>query len=201
MMPRTRSGPGKPEICGRTVHEYLVLVEAFHGHTAPGMVLGGFTVDLAYRHLPAGELFDALCETRACLPDAIQILTPCTVGNGWLRIIDIGRFALAFYEKQSGLGVRVYVDPLKLEPYAEIKKWFFKLKPKKAQDRDLLLAELLKAGSTVCGFAEVRLDPDFMRPSPRQGFALCPQCHESFPLEHGPLCLACQGKLPYLPLG
>ena len=30
-------------------------------------------VDGAYKHLPEGGFFDALCETRACLPDAIQI--------------------------------------------------------------------------------------------------------------------------------
>jgi len=86
---------------------YLEMVKAFHGHVAPGMIFAGLMVDLAYRNLPPGEFFDAVCETRACLPDAIQILTPCTVGNGWLRIVDIGRFALSFYEKYTGDGVRV----------------------------------------------------------------------------------------------
>jgi formylmethanofuran dehydrogenase subunit E len=194
---KQRTGPC---ILDHSFDEYLGLVKSFHGHIAPGMILGGFMVDLAYRHLPGGEFFDALCETTACLPDAIQILTPCTIGNGWLKIIDIGRFALTFYEKQGGLGVRVYVDPLKLVPYTEIKNWFFKRKPKKEQNRDLLLAEMGKTGSKVCGFEKVRLDPDFIRPTPRRGFALCPKCHESFPLEHGPLCLGCQGKLPYLPV-
>jgi len=185
-------------ICNHGYHEYLELARSFHGHISPGMVLGGFMVDLAYRHLPEGEFFDALCETKKCLPDAIQILTPCTVGNGWLRIIDIGRFALSFYEKYGGFGVRVYVDPPKLEPFSELKSWFFKLKPKREQDRDLLLDEIQKAGSTVCSVEDVRLDPEFIKAGHRKGFALCPSCHEAYPSEHGPLCRGCQGQLPYI---
>ena len=189
----------EPTICSHSYSEYLQLVRSFHGHLAPGMVLGGFMVDGAYKHLPEGEFFDALCETRACLPDAIQILTPCTVGNGWLRIIDIGRFALTLFEKYGGSGIRVFVDPPKLEPFPELKNWFFKIKPKQEQDFDLLLDEIREGGSTVCSFEEVRLDPDFIRPLRRKGFTLCPLCHESYPSDDGPLCRGCQGQLPYLP--
>ncbi len=195
---QNKAGSPKPSILGYSYSEYLDLVKSFHGHIAPGMILGGFMVDLAYRHLPEGEFFDALCETKACLPDAIQILTPCTVGNGWLKIIDIGRYALTFYEKYGGIGVRVYVDPAKMEPYPEIKSWFFKRKSKQEQDGNLILGEMEKAGSGICGFEEVRLDPDFISGKPRKGFILCPQCHESYPLEHGSLCQGCQGRLPYM---
>jgi formylmethanofuran dehydrogenase subunit E len=188
----------EPTICNYSYQEYLQLAKSFHGHIAPGMVLGGFMVDLAYRHLPEGEFFDALCETKKCLPDAIQILTPCTVGNGWLRVIDIGRFALSLYEKYGGLGVRVYVDPPKLEPFPELKTWFFKLKPKTEQDRDRVLDEIQKAGSTVCSLEEVSLDPEFIKADYRKGFTLCPLCHEAYPIEHGPLCGGCQGQLPYI---
>jgi hypothetical protein len=47
-------------------------VKAFHGYDAPGIIIGGFMVDLAYRHLPEGGLLDALSETPKCWPDAIQ---------------------------------------------------------------------------------------------------------------------------------
>ena len=186
-------------ICDHSYDEYIDMVKSFHGHVAPGMLLGGFMVDLAYRHLPEGELFDAFCETRACLPDAIQILTPCTVGNGWLRIIDIGRYALSFFEKHEGAGVRVYVDPEKLEPFPEIKNWFFKRIPKMEQDRDQLMAEIQKAGSSICSFEPVKIDPAFLRPGGRKGFTLCPICHEAYPTEKGPICGGCQGQLPYQP--
>lgn len=187
----------KSVILKHTFTEYLELVKSFHGHIAPGMILGGFMVDLAYRHLPEGDFFDALCETRACLPDAVQILTPCTIGNGWLKIIDIGRFALAFYEKYTGLGVRVCVDPPRLDPYPEIKNWFFKAKSKKEQNQRLVFDEMESAGAKVCNLEEVRLDPEFIKAKPRKGFVICPQCHEAYPLEHGSPCLACRGQLPY----
>ncbi|MFC1868693.1 FmdE family protein, partial [Thermodesulfobacteriota bacterium] len=122
--------------------EYEQLVQSFHGHIAPGMMIGGFMVDLALKNLPEGELFDALCETRSCLPDAIQLLTPCTIGNGWLKVRNAGRYALALYEKFSGEGIRVFVDAPKLEKWPEIKSWFFKLKEKKDQDKELLMAQI-----------------------------------------------------------
>ncbi|MFC1859221.1 FmdE family protein [Thermodesulfobacteriota bacterium] len=189
----------EPTICSHSYSEYLQLVRSFHGHLAPGMILGGFMVDAAYRHLPEDEVFDVLCETRSCLPDAIQILTPCTVGNGWLRIIDIGRYALTLFEKYGGVGIRVFMDPPKLEPFPELKNWFFKLRPKQEQDFDRLLDEIRKAGATVCSFEAVRIDPDFIRPVRRKGFTLCPACQESYPSDDGPLCRGCQGQLPYLP--
>lgn len=188
----------KPFILNHTFTEYLDLVKSFHGHIAPGMILGGFMVDLAYRHLPDGEFFDAICETKACLPDAIQILTPCTIGNGWLRIIDVGRFALSFFEKYGGLGVRVFVDPSKMESYPEIKTWFFKIRTKKEQNQDLLLGDLEAAGSLICSYVEVRLDLDLIHGHTRKRFAICSQCGESYPAEHGSQCRGCQGELPYL---
>ncbi len=186
-----------PAIGSMSFEEYLDKVRAFHGHAAPGMAVGGFMVDLAQRNLPPGEFFDAICETRACLPDAIQILTPCTIGNGWLKILDFGRFALTLYEKTQGLGVRVFVDPEKLPEWPEIKAWFFKEKSRKDQDLDLLLDEMRRAGSGFCGIREVRVAREFLGHHRRKGFAACPSCREAYPWEHGPLCRACQGDSPY----
>jgi len=59
-------------------------------------------VDLALKN----QFFDAVCETQACLPDTLQMLTPCTIGNGWLKIFDFGRYALALYDKYAGQGIR-----------------------------------------------------------------------------------------------
>ena len=87
--------------------EFVNRVREFHGFPAPGVVLGGIMVDLVLKNLPPDILFDALCETSKCLPDAVQLLTPCTVGNGWLTIRDWGRFALALYDKKTGTGIRV----------------------------------------------------------------------------------------------
>ena len=185
-------------ICGHTYDEYIEMIKAFHGHVAPGMVIGGFMVSLANRNLPEGEFFDAICETRACLPDAIQLLTPCTVGNGWLRIVNIGRFALCLFEKYSGNGVRVYVDSSKLDDWPEINTFFYKLKPKKEQDFDALINEAKSAGTSIFGVQKVKIDMNLVKRQHRGVFAVCPSCGEGYPANDGEICLGCRGIAPYL---
>lgn len=187
----------KITICGRTYDEYIEMIKAFHGHVAPGMVLGGFMVDLAYQNLPQGEFFDAICETRACLPDAIQLLTPCTVGNGWLRIIEMGRFALSLFEKYTGDGVRVYVDSSKLDDWHEVKAFFFKLKPKKEQDTEVLISEMNQAHTSIFSIQKVTVDLDAIKSNRRDAFAVCPLCGEGYPKADGDICLGCKGEAPY----
>lgn len=182
------------KICSYTFEEFVERVKGFHGFAAPGVVIGGFMVDLAYRNLPQGELFDALCETPKCLPDAIQLLTPCTVGNSWLTVINVGRYAMALYDKSTGEGTRVFVDSSKLATWPELKSWFFKLKPKKEQDSDLLMKEIKEAGSGICSVQCVKVAERFVKRQRRGGFASCPHCHEGYPEEDGPQCLVCHGK-------
>ena len=114
---------------------YCDKATAFHGYLAPGILVGGFLVSVAQQQLPTTGLYDVICETRKCLPDAIQLLTPCTIGNGWLKILDIGRFAAVFYDKETGAGVRVLTDVKKLEAWPDIANWFFSRIPKHAQDK------------------------------------------------------------------
>jgi formylmethanofuran dehydrogenase subunit E len=180
-----------------TFEEYVERVRSFHGFAAPGVVIGGFMVDLAYQHLPQEGLFDAICETAKCLPDAVQLLTPCTVGNGWLSIINIGRFALALYDKSKGEGIRVSLDPVKLEAWPEIRSWFFKLKPKKEQDYKLLMEQIKEAGASICSIQKVRVASHFLKKQDRVGFAICPRCKESYPIADGAICLGCQGEALY----
>ncbi|MEW5736458.1 MAG: FmdE family protein [Thermodesulfobacteriota bacterium] len=185
-------------ICNHTYEEYLENVKAFHGHAAPGMVIGGFMVDLAQKNLPRDGLFDAICETRACLPDSIQLLTPCTIGNGWLKILDFGRFALTLYDKFNGQGVRVFVNQKKLKDWPEVNAWFFKLKSKQEQPLELLMDEIRRAGNSYCDFEAVQVAPGFLQNGRRKGFTVCASCNEAYPADHGPLCRACQGRSPYV---
>lgn len=184
-------------ICGYTYDQYVDMVKAFHKHIAPGVVLGGFMVDLAYQNLPQGEYFDAVSETRSCLPDAIHLLTPCTVGNGWLRIIDMGRFALSLFEKHTGNGVRVYVDSRKLDDWPQLKTFFFKLIPKKEQNPEALMGEIHQANTSIFGVQKVIVDLDSIRSRNRRVFTVCPLCGEGYPEIDGKTCLSCQGKVPY----
>ena len=178
--------------------EYLNLVKSFHGIVAPGMVIGGFMVNLALRHKPKGDLFDALCETSACLPDAIQLLTPCTVGNGWLKILSLGRYALTLYEKYQGEGIRVFLDASKVNGWPEIKSWYFKLKPKKEQNSELLLEEIREAGEGICTIQKVVVKPQFVGSRSHGGKTVrCPLCGEAYPEVDGGICKGCSGQAPY----
>lgn len=197
------------KILNHGIDEYLEMAKAFHGHLAPGMICGGFMVDLAFSFLPEGGFYDSICETRACIPDSIQILTPCTVGNGWLRIIDTGRFALVFYNKETGKGVRVWLDQKRLDKWPEFKVWAMKLKPKKDQDKKRLIKEIIEAGTSVYAAAKVVVDLDKTSSTMKKKISLCSKCGESFRhkvhdnnssmQDSDQLCPGCSGELPFYP--
>jgi formylmethanofuran dehydrogenase subunit E len=185
-----------------TFDEYAAIVHSFHGNAAPGVMIGGFMIDLAYRHLPSEGLFDVICETARCLPDAVQILTPCSIGNRWLRIIDTSRYALTFYEKRTGAGVRVYLDCGKLNPWPEIKGWYLKLTPKEAQDAESLLNQIREAGTDICSIDEVQVSLDFFGKKKNEPVAVCPACKEAYRSGDGAaVCPACRGGLLPYPSG
>ncbi len=177
-----------------TFEEFVDRVRSFHGFEAIGVIVGGFMVDLACSRLQGKGLFDAVCETSKCLPDAVQLLTPCTLGNGWVKVIDVGRFALTLYGKETGEGIRVFIDPVKISAWPELEAWFFKLKTKKEQPIDRLLDEARRAGAGICGIQRVKV-ADWVRVKRRRGrFAVCPICKEAYPLADGATCLACRGE-------
>ncbi|MGV7928642.1 MAG: FmdE family protein [Spirochaetota bacterium] len=184
-------------ICDYTTEEFIKKLSEFHGNFAPGLLIGGFMVDIATRNMEQYEFFDAICESPACLPDAIQMLTPCTVGNGWLKIVDTGRFAISFYEKKTGKGVRVYLDANRLEPYAEIKNWFMRLTTKQEQDKDALIAQILQAGKDIYAMKDVVVSENYRGKHIPSSIAICSNCGEAYPQIDGNVCLACQGMNIY----
>ncbi len=184
-------------IRSHTFEEYVERVLTFHHYAAPGVIIGGFMIDLAYRHLPEEGFFDALCETPKCLPDAVQLLTPCTAGNGWLTVVNVGRYALTLYDKKTGVGIRVFVDATKVGSWPEIKNWYFKLKGKEAQDELLLMKEIKEAGARICSIQHVKVADRLLKKKHRGAFAVCPQCSEAYPSADGPVCLACRGEALY----
>ena len=184
-------------ICTYSYEEYIHLVKSFHGTLAPGLLIGGFIVDLAMKNLPEGELFDAVCETPVCLPDAVQILTPCTIGNGWLSIVNFGRYAVTLYEKYSGRGVRVYLDTEKLNRWPEVRDWYLKKKKKDQQDAEVLFAQIKEAGHQLLSVQKVQVEPEKVRRKKMGPVGVCPVCGEAYPLKDGGKCMNCQGATPY----
>jgi formylmethanofuran dehydrogenase subunit E len=178
------------------LEDYFEAVEVFHGHLAPGLVLGGFMVDWALEAMEASELLDAVVETRKCLPDAVQILTKCSVGNGWLRILDWGKLALTLYDKDSLEGARVHLDALRLGPYPRVRAWAMKEKPKAENPMEPLIDEMVRAGRQVLTFEKVilesvpELSPPYGQPK------ICVQCGEAFRSGAGETCHGC--AIPFL---
>jgi len=181
--------------------EFLRVAEEFHGAVAPGLILGGYMVEMAKSQIPDGVLYDAISETASCLPDAIQLLTPCTIGNGWLKVIDLGLYALSLFDKYTGEGIRVSLDQGKLAPYGEIRAWYFKLKEKRDQDLRLIVEEIRKAGEKILAVRKIRVSPGILGKTGKGEIGVCPACQEGYPVKHGATCLSCQGGSPYVPRG
>jgi formylmethanofuran dehydrogenase subunit E len=180
-----------------TKEEFINRVRSFHSYAAPGVIVGGIMVDMAMEQIPKGVLFDAICETASCLPDSIQLLTPCTVGNGWLKIINLGRFAISLYDKHKGNGVRVYLDPAKMQRWDEIQAWLLKLKPKSAQNEERLHDQIWKAGRSIYTIHPVQVKAWYLTKHSKGEIGICSVCGEAYPVRDGPTCLGCQGQAPY----
>jgi formylmethanofuran dehydrogenase subunit E len=180
------------------VEHYLEKLEEFHGFRAPGVVLGGFMVDLAAERTKDREFVDAVVETAKCLVDAVQLLTPCTVGNGWVTIVDAGRFALTLYDKETREGVRVRLDRNKLKDFPEIEKWFFRRVSKHSQPLEVINGEIVRAGRRVLSTERVRVSPQVGAKHRAPGPRICTKCGEAYRGEDPEVCGAC--RQPYYEL-
>jgi formylmethanofuran dehydrogenase subunit E len=180
-----------------TFSEFKELARSFHGYPAPGLLIGGYMVEAVKHKIPEGTLFEALVETPKCLPDAVQLLTLCSTGNGWMRVNNLGRYAVSLYDKFSFDGWRAAIDLEKLETFPEIKAWFLKETPKQEQDTDKLFAEIEKAGDQYLTITPVHIRPQYQKKKPSRSIVVCPVCNEAYPKNDGAICRGCQGENPY----
>jgi formylmethanofuran dehydrogenase subunit E len=189
-IPVEKIGPYTPE-------EFINQVTSFHCYVAPGVIMGGIMVSMAMEQIPEGVLFNVICETSSCLPDSVQLLTPCTIGNGRLRIINLGRYAVSLYDKDTGRGVRIYLDLEKLKSWDEIHAWLFKLKPRREQDSEKINEQIWKAGRDIYTFYQVQIKPEYLTKYSKGAIGTCRLCGEVYPVKDGEVCLGCQGEAPY----
>jgi formylmethanofuran dehydrogenase subunit E len=185
--------PDQVTICGKSLEDFLDIVEKFHGWKAPALVIGGFMVEWAQEGMDPGVEFDAFVETGHCLPDAIQLFTPCTFGNGWMKVLDWDKFALSLYDKRTLDGVRVWLDLEKMRSYPEIYNWYMRLVPKKSIDHDVLLNSIISAGRSMLSCAPVHIT-QFYGKKEKGEIAICSGCGEAYPTRQGERCLACKGN-------
>ncbi len=177
--------------------EFMELAEWLHSFPAPGILIGGFMVEKAKSAMPKDTLYEAFVETGKCLPDAVQLLTPCSIGNGWMRIVNLGKYALSLYDKYNGDGFRSYLDPDKLADWPELRSWFLKEKPKAEQDSEKLYIEIEEAGDSVCTLEKIQISDSYFKNRKMRNIIICPVCREPYPEADGPICRGCQGEAPY----
>jgi formylmethanofuran dehydrogenase subunit E len=180
-------------VCGQPYEDFLNTIEKFHGWRAPGVVIGGFMLDLAQEQIGPNVEADAIVETIHCLPDAIQLFTPCTYGNGWMKVVDWDRFALTLYDKKTLEGTRVWLDIEKSKRFPDIYNWYMRLVPKRDLPLDVLLKRIEEAGRQMLSSIPVRVIQHHGKIK-KGTMAICSHCGEAYPTSQGDLCLSCQGN-------
>lgn len=189
--------PAFKNIGSHTFDEFIDMATLFHNYPAPGLLIGGYMVEEARKHMPEGTLYEAISETTWCLPDAIQMLTPCTIGNGWMNVLNLGRYAMSLYDKFTGEGVRVWLDITKIPEDSEILVWLMKEKPKQEQDSDRLRKEIGCYGADILSTIPISVPKPKLIKRSKGSITPCSACGEPYPSAHGALCRACQGESPY----
>ena len=184
-----------------SLKEHFKRCIAFHTYPAPGLLIGVFMVDYAVELLGAtpGEKLYAVSETNKCAPDPPQVMLNCTMGNHRLRVIPIGKFAITVNRpstEQFTEGIRVFVDPLKIERYPVIMAWFTNVPLFNQKTEALkLIDEIFRAGRDILTAEIVRVK---VTPKQKWESGQCQVCGEMVPrdlLEEG-ACRGC-GSLAY----
>ena len=184
-------------ICGIPVDALVLKIEEFHGYRSPGILMGSRMVETALGELGDTPYLNMVSETVVCLPDAVQLLTGCTMGNGFLQILDWGKFAVTAYDRTTLEGVRVWLNPALLKGYPLIRAWFERNRggqPKPPFED--MAAEILAAESGLLPFRKVRLLKSLKSDQPVPTRA-CPDCGEFYPARFGERCPACRGDAYY----
>ncbi|MFZ1127192.1 FmdE family protein [Methanoregula sp.] len=172
--------------CGvsEPVSTYLSRCAQFHSSPAPGLLIGAFMVDYALELLGAqpGEKLFSVCETPKCLPDAPQVIAHATTGNGRLKVVPIGRFALTMNrasDKPTTDGIRVYVDPQKIRQFPVIDIWFANSPTFNKHTMGTNLQEqIFRAGRKILSYEKVRV-PVKIKEAWQP--VTCPTCGETVP--------------------
>lgn len=185
----------------------LAQVEALHRHLCPRQVLGVRMGLLGARLLgvpvPQGDRkrLYVFMETDGCAADGVSVATGCWVGRRTMRIIDHGKVAATFVDRETGNAVRVHPHPdsrakaRALFPEAR-SRWHAMLKAyQQMPEEDLLVAEPVAL--------LVDLEAIISRPGVR---ARCERCGEEVINEREvqrdgvTLCRGCAGEAYFRPL-
>jgi formylmethanofuran dehydrogenase subunit E len=179
---------------------YVELLRPFHAVLCPRQVLGVRSALLAARLLPAAfpqtsKRVIALSEIDGCYSDGLLVVSGCSVGHRTMRVMDLGKVAVTFFDTETHDAVRIWPRPGVRDQAAEhavdvASRW-------QAQ-RDgyarMPEAELFRS-------ERVHLSPDLLRQllEPWDGRVACDRCGEDvfygrhLDNELLTLCRACTG--------
>jgi len=192
---------GLPE----STRDNIARCSEFHTYPAPGLVIGAFMVERALAELGAtpNEKLFAVSETKKCLPDALQVIAHCTIGNNRLRVLHAGRFAITLNRPSldpAVEGVRIYLDETRLSELPTLYAWF-------THDRSFdrhtmtgrLFDEILQGAGDYLASERVAV-----RVTQKEGWQAgrCDCCGELVPdtLLHDGACAFCRDEQYYAPL-
>jgi formylmethanofuran dehydrogenase subunit E len=188
----------------KSLNEYIQMA-AKDGTTRSGIILGIRLAMLGLMELGTEEpdrvdrsAVVVFVETDRCLPDAIELVTGCRLGNRKLKLRDMGKMAATFLDLSSGRAVRV----ASREGFAEHgEKLFPEL------DREAALARSYKDASDEELFSRAKVSVQLRSediPGYHAARTTCTDCGEgiSFGREvrqgSRTLCLACAGHSYYI---
>ena len=88
---------------------------AFHGHECGGLTIGYkaslYAIELLKLEFSDDEQVVCISENDACGIDAIQVMLGCSVGKGNLLFHMRGKSAYSFYNRRTGVSVRLVLKP------------------------------------------------------------------------------------------
>lgn len=195
-----------------TLEELNVITEQiykFHTKRAPGIPIAVAMVDYALELLgPDKGKLNAVSESQSCLSDVIQVMTGCTIGNRYLKIIkEIGRYAVTLYDRDTGLGARIFIDTEKIDPEQtpELSRFFKRTRSAEVQKGGTareesgkkIVAEFAKVGRKIFGWERIRMK-EFGKP-PMLPAKYCADCRQTFLArnEEHVKCDYCEGSAAY----
>ena len=173
-------------------NDLLKKLENFHGALVPGLIIGAYMVELAYEKLGDVDMADAVVESKKCIADAVQLMTSCTLGNGWLKVFDWGIFAITLYDKKTKKGIRVYLDHAKLPDNSITYKWFFREIGRESHEE--VNKEVLKLKKSILSYEDVEVEIEKKKSAK---IITCAKCGYPFPSDGSNLCISCQEGIKY----
>lgn len=177
------------------VSDWAQKIVSFHGRKAPGAIIAAYMVDLALELLPENHgRLNAIAESRVCLADAIQVMTGLTLGNKYLWVKDSGRWALTLYERETGMGFRIAIEPDRIDArrYPVLNGFFrgtrsYDKTPRSVQQQTVN-REFLELKRDI--FAAWKVQVHLPVKPPLYPLKVCPSCGEYHrPTPEFPLCL------------